>query len=166
MIQWIRSAVSPTVVVCLTVLWLILQQTIAPDQILLGLVLGVVLAAASSRLRPLRPHFRRVDTAVALIFVVIWEIIQSNIAVARIVLGVVRRREVCSKFVQIPLELRDPHGLAALAAIITATPGTVWAGLSADGKHLTLHILDLQDEERWIRYIKDRFERPLMRIFE
>jgi multicomponent K+:H+ antiporter subunit E len=71
-----------------------------------------------------------------------------------------------SGFVQIPLELRDPHGLAALATIITATPGTVWAGLSPDESSLTLHILDLEDEQKWIRYIKDRFERPLMRIFE
>jgi multicomponent K+:H+ antiporter subunit E len=166
MIQQIRSAISPTVVLCLTLLWLVLQQTIAPDQILLGAMLAVLLAWASSKLRPLRAHLRRVDLAAVLILVVFWEILQSNIAVARIVLGLVRDREVRSGFVDIPLELRDPHGLAALAAIITATPGTVWAGLSADGRHLTLHILDIQDEQHWIRYIQDRFERPLMRIFE
>jgi multicomponent K+:H+ antiporter subunit E len=166
MIQRIRGAISASVVLCLTVVWLILQQTIAPDQILLGVTLGLLFAAASSRLRPLRAHLRRIDLAGALILVVIWEIVQSNIAVARIVLGLVRNREVRSGFVQIPLELRDPHGLAALAAIITATPGTVWAGLSADGKYLALHILDIDDEQRWIRYIKDRFEHPLMRIFE
>jgi multicomponent K+:H+ antiporter subunit E len=153
-------------ILCLTVLWLILQQTIAPDQILLGVVLAVLLVGASSRLRPLRAHFRRLDLAAALIFVVIWEVIRSNIAVSRIVLGLVRNREVRSGFVEIPLDLRDPYGLAALAAIITATPGTVWVGLSADGKRLTLHILDIEDEQRWIGYIKDRFERPLMRIFE
>jgi multicomponent K+:H+ antiporter subunit E len=153
-------------IVCLTVLWLILQQTIAPDQIILGVVLAAVLAAASSKLRPLRAHLRRLDLAAALIFVVIWEVIRSNIAVSRIVLGLVRNREVRSGFVEIPLDLRDPYGLAALAAIITATPGTVWAGLSADGKRLTLHILDIEEEQQWIGYIKDRFERPLMRIFE
>ena len=153
-------------IVCLTVLWLILQQTLAPDQIILGVVLAVVLAAASSQLRPLRAHLRRLDLAVALIFVVIWEVIRSNIAVSRVVLGLVRNREVRSGFVEIPLDLRDPYGLAALAAIITATPGTVWAGLSADGKRLTLHILDIEEEQQWIGYIKDRFERPLMRIFE
>jgi multicomponent K+:H+ antiporter subunit E len=166
MIQRIRVAISPTVVLCLTVLWLILQQTVAPDQILLGAALAVLLAGASARLRPLRAHFRRADLAAALLLVVLWEIIQSNLAVARIVLGLVRNREVRSGFVQIPLELRDPHGLAALAAIVTATPGTVWAGLSADGKQLTLHILDIEDEQRWVAYIKERFERPLMRIFE
>lgn len=166
MIKRIRSVISPTVVLCLTALWLILQQTIAPDQILLGAVLAVLLAWASSRLRPLRAHVRRIDLAAALILIVIWEIVRSNIAVGRIVLGLVRKRDVRSGFVQIPLDLRDAHGLAALAAIITATPGTVWAGLSADGKFLTLHILDIEDEQHWIRYIKDRFERPLMRIFE
>lgn len=166
MIQTIRSAISPAVVLCLTALWLLLQQTIAPGQILLGMALAALLAAASSQFRPLHARVRRLDAALALILVVLWEIVQSNIAVARVVLGLVRKREVRSGFVQIPLELRDPHGLAALAAIITATPGTVWAGLSADDSHLTLHILDIDDEQRWIRYIKDRFERPLMRIFE
>jgi multicomponent K+:H+ antiporter subunit E len=164
--QRIGSAISPTIVLCLTLLWLILQQTIAPDQILLGAILAALLAWASSKLRPLRARLRRIDLAAVLILVVLWEIVQSNIAVGRIVLGLVRGREVRSGFVDIPLELRDPLGLAALAAIITATPGTVWAGLSADGKHLTLHILDIEDEQHWIRYIKDRFERPLMRIFE
>jgi len=50
--------------------------------------------------------------------------------------------------------------------VITATPGTVWAGLSTDGRYLTIHVLDLQDEETWIRTIKDRYERRLMEIFE
>ena len=166
MIQRIASAISPTMVVCLTILWLLLQQTFAPDQILLGVMLALLLAWASSKLRPLRGHLRRIDVAAALVFVVFWEIVRSNIAVARVVLGLVRDREVRSGFVEVPLELCDPHGLAALAAIITATPGTVWAGVSADGKRLTLHILDIVDERRWIRYVKERFERPLMRIFE
>ena len=165
MIKQIGSVVSPTVVVYLTVLWLVLQQTIAPEQVVIGVVLAILLAWASSKLRPVRAPLRRLDLATALILVVLVEIVRSNIAVARVVLNLVRH-EVRSGFVQIPLELRDPHGLAALAAIVTATPGTVWAGLSADGKILTLHILDIEDEQKWIRYIKDRFERPLLRIFE
>jgi len=100
------------------------------------------------------------------VLVVIKEIVRSNFGVAKVVLGLVRDREVRSGFVQIPLELRDPHGLAALAAIVTATPGTVWAGLSPEGDTLTLHILDIEEEQVWVGYIKERFERPLMRIFE
>lgn len=166
MIERFDRVISPTLVLCLTTLWLLLNQTFAPEQIVLGATLALLLAWASSRLRPLRARVRRLDIAAALLLVVLLEIFRSNISVARIVLGMVRNRKVESGFVQIPLELRDPHGLAALAMIITATPGTVWAGLSAEGDCLTLHILDLEDEQQWIRYIKDRFERPLVEIFE
>jgi multicomponent K+:H+ antiporter subunit E len=166
MIQRISAAISPTVVLGLTILWLLLQQTVALDQVLLGVMLAVLLAWAGSKLRPLRAHVRRIDLAAGLVLVVFWEIVRSNLAVSRIVLGLVRDREVRSGFVKIPLALRDPHGLAVLAAIITATPGTVWAGLSPDGQRLTLHILDIGEEQQWIRYVKERFEGPLMRIFE
>ena len=166
MIRKIGNAISPTLVLGLTLLWLLLHQTLAPGQILLAIALALLLAWASSTLRPLRARLRRLDLAAILLLVVIREIVRSNFGVAKVVLGLVRDREVRSGFVQIPLELRDPHGLAALATIITSTPGTVWAGLSPDGEWLTLHILDIEDEREWVRYIKDCFERPLMRIFE
>lgn len=162
----IREALSPVLVLGLTALWLLLNQTLAPGQILLGVVLALALAWASSSLRPLRAHLRRVDVAAALMLVVFREVVRSNVGVARIVLGLTRGRKVRSGYVRIPLDLRDPHGLAALAAIITSTPGTVWVGVSADGSTLTVHVLDLKDEEAWIRLVRTRFERPLMRIFE
>ncbi len=116
-------------------------------------------------MRPLRARPHHLLAAVRLFFVVLIDIIRSNFAVAGVILGSVKRRS-NSGFMKIPIDLRDPYGLAALACIITATPGTVWAGLSADGRALTIHVLDLQDEEAWVRTIKYRYERPLMEIFE
>jgi len=162
----IGRKISPVLVLGLTVLWLVLNQTLAPGHIVLGAVLGIALAASSSTLRPLQARVARLDVAVVLMLVVIVDIVRSNIDVARIVLGLVRGREVRSGFLRIPLDLRDPHGLAALAAILTSTPGTVWAGLSPNGEELTLHVLDMQDEAELIRLIKHRYERPLMRIFQ
>jgi multicomponent K+:H+ antiporter subunit E len=134
--------------------------------IVFGVVLALALAWASVTLRPLRPRMRRPFAAFGLLATVVLDIVRSNFAVARVVLGLVRGREVRAGFVDIPLDLRDPHGLASLAAIITSTPGTVWADLTPDGKTLTLHVLDLRDEAEWIRWIKTRYEQPLMRIFE
>jgi len=91
--------------------------------------------------------------------------VRSNVAVARIVLGLAGR-EIRSGFVEIPLDLQDDHGLAALACIVTSTPGTAWAGLSPDRTTLTLHVLDLEDEGHLIHTIKQRYEQPLMRIFQ
>jgi multicomponent K+:H+ antiporter subunit E len=161
-----RGTVSPILVVGLTALWLLLNQTFAPAQIVLGAVLAIALAWSASSLRPLRARLQRLDVAAVLVLVVIKDILRSNIAVARVVLDFGSGRKVRSGFVQIPLDLRNPHGLAALAAIVTSTPGTVWAGLSPAGDTLTLHVLDLKDEADWIHLIKHHYEQPLMRIFE
>jgi len=166
MIKRLGKAISPTLVLGLMALWLMLQQSLAPGQILLAAAVAVLLAWASSTFRPLRANLHRIDLAALLVLVVIREIVRANLEVAKLVLGLAGDRQVRAGFVDIPLELRDPHGLAALATIITATPGTVWAGLSPEGDQLTLHILDIRDERESIRDIKERFERPLMRIFE
>jgi multicomponent K+:H+ antiporter subunit E len=162
----IGGAVSPVLVVMLTALWLLLNQTLAPGQILLGFGLALTLAWSASALRPLQARLRRLDVAALLVLVVLVDVVRSNVAVARLVLGLAPHRKIRSGFLEIPLDMRDPHALAALAVIVTSTPGTVWVGLSPAGDTLTLHVLDLQDEAEWIRLIKQRYEQPLMRIFE
>lgn len=152
--------------IVLFVMWLLLNNTLAPGHIMLGALLAFALARASLRMRPLLPRLRNLHLAVALIFTVLGDIVRSNIAVARIVLGLTADRGVKPGFMGVPLDMRDPHGLAILAIIVTSTPGTVWVDLSADSSKLTLHVLDLQDEAAWVRTIKQRYERPLMEIFE
>ena len=53
-----------------------------------------------------------------------------------------------------------------LACIITATPGTAWAGYDARSNVLTIHVLDLVTTKPSVRTIKERYERPLREIFE
>ena len=70
-----------------------------------------------------------------------------------------------SGFVRVPIDLKDSYGLATLACIITATPGTLWVAFDETGRMLTIHVLDLIDEEQWVRTIKGRYERLLLEIF-
>jgi multicomponent K+:H+ antiporter subunit E len=157
--------ISPVLVLGLALLWLALNETFSAGQVLLALLLGTLLAWASSTLRPLHARLRRLDLAASLILMVLADALRSNLHVARIVLGLNGRRAIRPGFLDVPLDLQDPHGLAALAVIITATPDTVWVALSADGRWLRLHVLDLVDEAAVIRLVKDRYERRLMRIF-
>lgn len=150
----------------LTVLWLVLTETLTWPNVVLGLVVGFGMVLSFQKLRPVRPRLRRVHVGFGLVFKVLVDIVKSNLAVGRIVLGLTGGREVRSGFLDIPLDMRDPHGLAVLAMIVTATPGTVWSGLADDSSMLRLHVLDLQDPEAWIRTIKQRYERPLREIFE
>ncbi|WP_323017098.1 Na+/H+ antiporter subunit E [Castellaniella sp.] len=149
----------------LLVLWLLLNDSLSSGQILLGLIIALILSLLAPILRPVRSHPRRPLTALRLICHVARDIVQSNYLVSlRILQGHASRAT--PGFLDIPLRIHDPHGLAALACIVTFTPGTVWAGHDTRRHVLTLHVLDLSDPEGLTRIIQDRYERPLMEIFE
>jgi len=152
--------------VTLLVIWLLLNGELSLVSIGFGALLAVLLVLAIARLRPARPRLRNLHLAIPLAGTLFADIVRSNIGVARIVLGLVRNREVRSGFLDIPLQLSDPHGLAILALIVTSTPGTSWAGVAPDGRVLRLHVLDLRNEDEWIRFFKQRYEHRLLRIFE
>ena len=148
----------------LLVLWLVLNQALSPGHVLLGGALALVGGWALAALEVPKARPRRVGAILRLAALVAADIVRSNIAVARIILGLARRRWT-SGFVEIPLELRDRHALAALACIITSTPGTLWVSFDEASGTLTIHVLDLIDEAAWMRTIKGRYERLLLEIF-
>lgn len=155
----------PLAWVLLLGLWLLLNQTIAIGDVILGAVVALGATHAFKLLDPPAARLRRLATVLELLGLVLADVVGSNIAVVRIIMHPgVRKRT--SGFVQIPLELRDPAALAVLACIITATPGTAWARYDSARGILTMHILDLIDDETWVRAIKDRYERRLLEIFE
>lgn len=150
----------------LFVLWLLLNISLSPAQALLGAMVTIGLVLGLDRLRPVPPRVRAPAAIARLVGRAMVDIVRSNFAVARIVLDKDRRRRIRSGFVDVPLDVRDPHALAVLAMIVTSTPGTVWAGLAPDGASLTLHVLDLRDEAQVIRIIKQRYEQLLLEIFK
>jgi multicomponent K+:H+ antiporter subunit E len=145
-------------------MWLVLYGTLALGHVILG---GVIALGAVWLLRALQEpaaRFRRPRAAIELAWHVFLDIVRSNVAVGQIALNpAIGGRS--AGFVDIPLRLRNPVGLAALACIITSTPGTSWAGYDPRSGVLTIHVLDLIDEESWVAIVKERYERPLMEIF-
>jgi multicomponent K+:H+ antiporter subunit E len=147
-------------------MWLLLNNTLSFGHIVLGLGVATLMVFGFRAVRPAQPRLHRPRALLLLLWRVFVDVLHSNVAVGRIVLGLVSQREIRSSFLEVPLDLRDPHGLAALATIVTSTPGAVWVNLSNDGATLTLHVLDLRDEQEWIDIIKQRYEHLLMEIFE
>lgn len=149
----------------LLVLWLLLQQSLGLGQVLLGGVIALLAGRAFAALQPERPRIRHPIKIIKLMVLVAVDVMRSNLAVARIVLEG-RRREHHSGFLTLPLELRDRSGLAILACIITATPGSAWLEYDAARGTVLIHILDLIDEQEWINTLKHRYESLLLEIFQ
>lgn len=154
----------PLVSAGLLLLWLLLTGTFSPGQLLLGSAAALIGGWSLAALDPPKTHLRRPLVILRLTASVLADIVKSNFAVARIVLGLGRRGR-APGFVHIPLELRDLYALATLAGIITATPGTLWVGFDEASGTLTIHVLDLVEEAEWVRIVKSRYERPLLEIF-
>lgn len=156
----------PAFAIALLALWLVLNESAAPAQLLLGAGLALVGAWTLALLQqPLHRARRRAGSAAVLGWLVFADIVRSNLAVLRITLHPSTAGRVAG-FLDMPLELRHPGGLAVLACIVTATPGTSWARYDAARNVLTIHVLDLVDEQAWVGQFKERYERRLKEIFE
>lgn len=153
----------PILSVLLLITWLLLNQSLSLAHILLGGMLSVVGPWFLLRLDTPRLTVKRPLSILQLASEIVVDIARSNYRVARLVLRDKPGRT--PGFVRIPLRLQSQYGLAVLACIITATPGTTWVAYDPARHILVIHVLDLVDDD-WGEIIKTRYERLLMEIFE
>ncbi|WP_232628118.1 Na+/H+ antiporter subunit E [Methylobacterium sp. Leaf118] len=154
----------PLLSAALTLTWLVLNAPPTPGNVLLALLVGLTVPAVMGALQPRPVRVRAPATIVRLLGIVLYDMVRSNLDVARVILGL-RRGERRTGFVTVPLDLREPYGLTVLAIILTATPGTLWVQYDSDTRCLLMHVLDYTEGSDWERRVKDRYERPLMEIF-
>lgn len=156
---------SPPLSLALFVVWLLLNQSLDAATLLLAVLLAVAVPLITRSLRPAQVRMRRPALALRLTGQVLLDLARSAWTVARLLLTR-RTGEIRAAFVQVPLDMRDPNGLAVLAMILCLTPGTAWGEVSFDRSTLLIHVFDLDDEAAFISQLKSRYERPLMEIFE
>lgn len=145
--------------------WLLLARSFGVGQWLLGIALAVAVPLLTATLRPRPGALRHWGKLLRLILRVGGDVVRSALEVAARVLRA-NSRPLKDAFVVVPLDLRDPHALAALAMITTVIPGTVWSELAADRSALLIHVFDLDDEAAFIARFKTDYEQPLKEIFE
>ncbi len=156
---------APLLSLALLAIWLVLNRDYSLGQVLLGALVATIVPRLTQSLRPTPVRIRHLGVAFRLFMQVGWDVIVWN---WRVLLGTLATRERLPRggFITVPLDLRDPSGLAVLAAIMCVIPGTIWSEIALDRSALLVHIFDLADAQDEIELIKTRYERPLMEIFE
>lgn len=152
----------PALSIQLALSWLVLSHSLALVHLLSAALMGWLL-----------PHLLRGfladasalhwPTVFRLTGVVLWDIVLSNITVARITLGSLKGIQ--PAWVPVPLQSDHPRVNTLLASIITMTPGTVSAVLYAQRREILVHALNCDDPAALARDIQLRYEAPLLRIF-
>ena len=155
----------PLLTLGLIALWLVLNRSYGLGHWLFAVVLGVLVPMLVQPLRPVPVFFKRPGLAFVLFWRVGLDVVVWN---WRILRGTLATGDKVPKgdFVVVPLDLRDPNGLAVLAAILCVIPGTIWSELALDRSALLVHVFDMKHAEEEIQTIKNRYEKPLMEIFQ
>lgn len=153
----------PLLSIALLLIWVLLNQSVAPGTLVMGTILAIGLGWVTLKLSPVRSHPRRILLMLRFGFSIALDVIRSNIAVAAVILRG-RRRPPNSGFLTVDLDLDDENALALLACVMTATPGTAWLEYDRLRKSLLFHVLDMENERVWIDTVK-RYEAALKEIF-
>ncbi len=154
----------PLLTPILVCFWLLLNNSLAPGQIFLGLLLGWAVPVYTQTYWPQAVPIKRPARLMLFLGRFFVEILLANLVVARLIL--VGPRVLRPVFVVVPLRLRNELALSLLANIICLTPGTVSARLSKDRSELLVHALDCADPLALVGRIQHRFEAPLKEFFE
>jgi multicomponent K+:H+ antiporter subunit E len=154
---------NPLVSLVLFLAWLMLAMSADPANLLLAAALAVAIPLATRRLAPEPARIARPAAIVRLGLVVLFDIVVANLEVARLILG--PESAIRPRFVWVPLTVRDPNAIAALAGIVTMTPGTLSSDLSPDRRYLLVHAFNAPDEAALVAQIKARYEAPLLEIY-
>lgn len=155
----------PLMTLVMVVLWMFLQNSFTIDGLIMGLLLGVLIPIITSGFWPDRPAIRSHRKALSFLMLVAWDVVVSNIVVARLILFR-RTSTLRTRWVSVPLELESPEAITLLSSTITMTPGTVSADISADGRNLLVHCLDAPDAEDAVLQMKRRYEARIKEIFQ
>jgi multicomponent K+:H+ antiporter subunit E len=160
--QWLFP--HPLLILILTVVWIMLQNSFSAGMAVFGLILSTVIARITAAFWPERPAGFRLGKMISYGLMVLWDIMVANCQVAWIVLTVPNSK-LKPAWITIPLDLRQPEAITLLAGTITLTPGTVSADLSESGHYLLVHVLHTDDPEAERDGIKTRYEDRLKEIF-
>ena len=147
----------------LVLFWLLLVNRVQPAQIAFAVALGLLVPPLTARLRQARQPVRRLDAALSLAAVFVYDMLVANVVVAGLVLG--PRRRLVPALVEVRLDMNDPAAVALLAGIVTLTPGTVSVEVSAERRTLLVHALRAPDPAGVAAHIKRRYEARIKEMF-
>lgn len=153
----------PALSALLAAVWLLLQQSLALPQLIAAAVFGLVVPRLVHGFIGDATHPRAPATVVRFTLKVLWDIVVSNLTVARIVLSPGSNPQ--PLWVEVPLDTRHPTAITLLATVITMTPGTVSCIVDDARGSILVHVLDCSDGPALVAQIKQSYERPLMEIF-
>lgn len=160
--KWIPH---PLMSLVLIYIWTGLINDFSLGALVSGSLLGILIPIVTRNIWDRVPKMTSAASLLIYLVIVLWDIMVANLQVALVILFR-SNHQLKPQWITVPLDLKSPEAIAALAITVSLTPGTVSCDLSADSSSLLVHALNTKDGQMEAKKIKQRYEARLRRIFE
>jgi len=148
--------------ILLTFVWVALTGDFSFENYLFGFFLNFHILWLITVKRKRSSYFLIVPKVIILLVYFLYELIRANIEVAYEV--ITPKLNMTPGIIMVPLDIKSDMGITMLANMISLTPGTLSLDVSNDKKVLFVHAMYVKDREKFIRGIKDGFERRILEV--
>ncbi len=144
----------------LSFIWVALTGSMYYTNFVFGFMIGFGILWIMSRTETDRRYFYKVPRIINFIFYFLYEMIKANIQVAYDVMT--PKYFMRPGIVKYPLNAETEMEISLLSTMISLTPGTLILDISEDKKTMYIHVMYLQDPEKFVKNTKDGLERRLL----
>ena len=148
--------------ILLMLMWVFLTGSYLVYNFTFGFVIGFLIIMIIGSSREGNKYVKIIPRIIGFIFYFTYEVIVANLQVAYEV--ITPNLYVKPGIIKIPLDAKTNVEITLLANVITLTPGTLSIDVSDDKKVLYVHSMYVTDKEKFVRDIKNGFEKRILLI--
>jgi multicomponent Na+:H+ antiporter subunit E len=149
--------------ILLTFVWVALTGDFSFENYLFGFFLNFHILWLITVGRKRNKYFIIIPKIFILLIFFLYELIKANVEVAYEV--ITPKLNMRPGIIMVPLDVKSDIAITVLANMISLTPGTLSIDVSNDKKVLFVHAMYLKDREKFIKGIKEGFERRILEVF-
>jgi len=144
----------------LSFIWVALTGSMYYTNFLFGFMIGFAILWIMNRTDEDRRYFYKVPQIISLVFYFVYEMLRANIQVAYDVMT--PKYFMRPGIVKYPMNAKTEMEINLLSTMISLTPGTLILDISEDRKTMYIHVMYLNDPEKFVRDTKKGLERRLL----
>lgn len=142
--------------------WMLLTGESSSSGFISGMAVGYLILWMSRSAFGKDIYFSKIPRLIGFLLYFLKELILANLRVAFDILT--PKNYLNPGIVEVPLDVESDLEITLFANLVTLTPGTLSLDVSDDRKTLFVHVMYLEDEERFRRELKDGLEKRLIGV--
>lgn len=107
---------------------------------------------------------RRIPKIFSFMLFYAWEMLVSSMILAIDILQ--WKKKFQHGIVAVDIDLKSDFAILAMVNLVSMTPGSLTVELSQDRKRVFIHTMYLEDEQLFVKKIKNDFEKRIKEVFE